>query len=332
MQTGVSMLDWLTSATEGLITFLSGYGFIYSPLYLLTSLAIAALYWAVAKPGGRMLGYIFPKDVYSHPSHKADISIASFNVVFVGLGGFSFIVLTPLFAGNVVLLLTDPAGLSDGAELTLGWGIALVTLLVLAEDLARYLVHRAHHMIPLIWPFHAVHHSAEVMTPLTFFRAHPAYYLFQRILISLLTGTAQGLIVAIAFGRAPGWVFFAAVIVSRTYMALGVHLRHSHIPLGYGKFLERILISPRLHQVHHSVERRHFDRNFGEIFALWDWMFGTLYIPEKGERIRFGLTDGEGRVIRPYPNLREAMVKPFAESVQVLRGEKDRDDREAERV
>lgn len=332
MQAGGLMLDWLTNATEGLITFLSGYGFIYSPLYLLTSFAIAALYWAVAKPGGRLLGYIFPKDVYTHPSHKADISIASVNVLFVGLGGFSFIVLTPLFAGSVVLTLTDPIALSESAELTFGWAIALVILLVLAEDLARYLVHRGHHVIPLIWPFHAVHHSAQVMTPLTFFRAHPAYYFFQRILISMLTGTAQGLIVALAFGWAPGWVFFAAVIASRAYMALGVHLRHSHIPLGYGRFLEHILISPRLHQVHHSIERRHFDRNFGEIFALWDWLFGTLYIPEKGERIQFGLTDSEGQIVQPYPNLRQAMVKPFAESAEVLRGKKANNDRTAERA
>ena len=138
---------------------------------------------------------------------------------------------------------------------------------------------------------------------------------------------AQGLIVAAAFGRVPGWVFFAAVIASRTYMALGVHLRHSHIPLGYGRLLEHIVISPRLHQIHHSVERRHYDRNFGEIFALWDWMFGTLHIPEKGEKVRFGLTDENGEIHQPYPNLREAMLKPFAESAKVLRSRDSKESR-----
>lgn len=327
------MFDGFINVVEGLVSYLSGYGFIYSPLYLVTSLAIAGLYWFLARPGGPMFRYLFPRDIYSHPSHKADLSIASANILFLGLGGVSFVVLTPTIAGGTVVLLTDPVGLAEAGDFSSGWAVALIVLLVLAEDLARYIVHRSHHMIPAIWPFHAVHHSAEVMTPITFFRAHPAYYLLQRILISLLTGLAQGLIVAAAFGRVPGWVFFAAVIASRTYMALGVHLRHSHIPLGYGRFLEHILISPRLHQIHHSVECRHYDRNFGEIFALWDWIFGTLYIPEKGEKVRFGLVDEAGEIYQPYPNLRVAMLKPFAESAQILRNRDSKQSRkEAEQI
>lgn len=313
------MLDWAIEAAEGLFAFLTSYGFVYSPLYLITSLAIAMLYWFVSKPGKGVFEYIFPREIYGHASHKADLSIASFNVLFIGLGGLSFLTITPLIAGGIVTLAAEPASLVQSNNMPLGLGIILVILLVLTEDLSRYLVHRAHHMIAVLWPFHAVHHSAEVLTPITFFRAHPVYYVPQQLLISLFAGALQGLVVVLAFGTAPGWVFFAAVMVSRCYMMLGMHLRHSHIPLGYGPVLERLLISPRLHQVHHSVEKRHYDQNFGEIFAIWDWMFGTLYIPEKGEQFTFGLTNATGERFQPYPTLRDAMINPFAEGAAALR-------------
>ena len=314
------MLDRMADKFDGLVAFFSGYGFIYSPVYLATSLAIAMLYAIVVRPGAGLMGYLFPSETYRHPSTRADLSIASANLLFVGLGGFAFIVLTPLVAGAVMLTLTDPTGFDAAAELSFGWGALLVVLLVLTEDFARYAVHRAHHALPAIWPFHAVHHSAEVLTPITFFRAHPMYYLLQHCLISVLAGASQGFVVAVAFGRVPGWVFFAAVLVSRAYFALGVHLRHSHVPLGYGRAIEHLLISPRQHQVHHSIEPRHYDTNFGEIFAIWDWLFGTLYIPVKDEVFEFGLIDADGERIQPHPTLRAAMLVPFAESARALRG------------
>jgi sterol desaturase/sphingolipid hydroxylase (fatty acid hydroxylase superfamily) len=67
------------------------------------------------------------------------------------------------------------------------------------------------------------------------------------------------------------------------------HLRHSHVALSFPRWLSHVLVSPHMHQVHHSVEERHHDRNFATVFALWDWAFGTLYIPRRDERFRFGL-------------------------------------------
>jgi sterol desaturase/sphingolipid hydroxylase (fatty acid hydroxylase superfamily) len=43
-----------------------------------------------------------------------------------------------------------------------------------------------------------------------------------------------------------------------------------------------------MHQAHHSEDARHRDRNFGTALAVWDWMFGTLYLPQRGERFAFG--------------------------------------------
>jgi sterol desaturase/sphingolipid hydroxylase (fatty acid hydroxylase superfamily) len=60
-----------------------------------------------------------------------------------------------------------------------------------------------------------------------------------------------------------------------------VHLQHSHMWIAFRGVLGRIFVSPAHHQVHHSANPKHFNKNFGSCLALWDWMFGTLYVPEK---------------------------------------------------
>jgi hypothetical protein len=52
---------------------------------------------------------------------------------------------------------------------------------------------------------------------------------------------------------------------------------------GYGSVISQVLVSPWMHQVHHSRETRHLDMNMGFIFSFWDRLFGTLYVPKKDE-------------------------------------------------
>lgn len=317
------MLDRLTEVFVPLAEFLLGYQFAYSPIFLLTSIMIAAVYWLFTRPGRPLVGYLFPRELYAHRSSQVDLALTTFNAFFIGLGGLSFIVFAPAVATMVLVLLADPSAVERYSDMTLPFALALLAMLVLAEDFCRYLIHFLHHKLAWLWPFHAVHHSAEVLTPLTFYRAHPFYFVLQQCLIAFATGLAQGLFVALAFGFAPAWVFVASAIVTRTYMLLGVHLRHSHIPMRYGRVLEHVVISPRQHQVHHSVEARHHDRNFGEIFAIWDWVFGTLYIPRRGESFEFGLTDPDGAKVQPYPTLARALLLPFVQSAAILSRQAD---------
>jgi sterol desaturase/sphingolipid hydroxylase (fatty acid hydroxylase superfamily) len=66
-------------------------------------------------------------------------------------------------------------------------------------------------------------------------------------------------------------------------------LQHSHVWLSYGPILEHLLISPAQHQIHHSRLDAHHGRNFGTTLALWDWLFGTLYVIRGREDLSFGL-------------------------------------------
>ena len=77
------------------------------------------------------------------------------------------------------------------------------------------------------------------------------------------------------------------------FFLAGYHLRHSHVWLPFPKYIRDVISSPAVRQIHHSDQPRHFDKNFGRIFVIWDWVFGTLYIPTKREAINCGLYDGE---------------------------------------
>ena len=73
----------------------------------------------------------------------------------------------------------------------------------------------------------------------------------------------------------------------------GHHLQHSHVWLSFGPVLNRIYISPAQHQIHHSSDPRHRDKNFGVKFAVWDTLFGTLYVPKDHETLQVGLPDAD---------------------------------------
>ena len=80
---------------------------------------------------------------------------------------------------------------------------------------------------------------------------------------------------------------------------------HSPTRLHFGPFF-RLVYDNRFHRIHHSVEPLHFDKNFGVTTPLWDWLFGTLYVPAKDEWPRTGLAnqgdvDGLGDFLwRPF--------------------------------
>jgi len=76
----------------------------------------------------------------------------------------------------------------------------------------------------------------------------------------------------------------------------------------YPVWLSKILISPAQHQIHHSVDPKHFDRNFGLIFSIWDQLGGSHYIPRGYEKLTYGLSRDEPN---PFKSVAEIYYKPF---------------------
>jgi sterol desaturase/sphingolipid hydroxylase (fatty acid hydroxylase superfamily) len=158
-------------------------------------------------------------------------------------------------------------------------------------DIGHYLSHYVQHKVPFFWEFHKIHHAAEVLTPVTAFRAHPV----EAILDSLFQGPLQALGLAVFYYLYGGRQFVVTFVgmngVLLFYYLVG-NLRHTHLWISFGPKLEHILCSPAQHQIHHSRAPQHLDTNFSEYFSFLDWIGGTLYVPKGREELDFGLSEG----------------------------------------
>lgn len=163
-----------------------------------------------------------------------------------------------------------------------------------AGDFALYWTHRLFHRFPVLWRAHRLHHAPEFLTPITAFRFWPQEQVVHILGNVFLSGVGLGL-VATMLGASVGPLTLLGVnAFSLVWNLAFSHLRHSHVALAFPYWLSHILVSPQMHQVHHSVDERHHDRNYATVFALWDWMFGSLYIPDPKERFQFGLGEAKG--------------------------------------
>ena len=283
--------------------------------YLVTAVALAYLVYAAARDRGApeaeggFLGAAFPKWIYSHRSARTDYKFFLVNKIVDPL------VFAPLVLGAAV------AAEWSGRLLAAIWGpqgpgfevgpasLALMTVSVLlALDFGVFITHYLQHKVPALWEFHKVHHSAEVLTPITVYRMHPVDTLFTTSASGLLTGALHGLY-AYLFVEVPGVIaVFGLNVGVFAFYLLGYNLRHSHVWLPYPWWLSHLLVSPAQHQIHHSDAPRHFDKNLGFIFAFWDWIAGTLYIPRGKEELSFGLYRGEHRA---YDGVVALYLLPF---------------------
>ena len=285
-------------------------------VYLAATLVIAYALWHYRGRPASFLRWVFPAKIYLHKSNLVDIKVFLFNTVFGVLGFFAVIGFATAMSHGTIGVLSDWFAKPDlPAEPTL-WRSALATLImILTLDFCKYWAHYIHHENRLLWPFHSVHHSAEVLTPLTAYRNHPVFLLIRDVIYSVVVGIVQGVMLFALMGEISLVTIGSANAGYVIFNMLGSNLRHSHIWLSYGPLLEHIFISPAQHQIHHSSALKHHNKNYGEVFAFWDWMFGTLYVPKEHEILEFGLADGQGNPIeQPHPTLAAALFHPFVES------------------
>ena len=291
---------------------------------LLGALLFSLLYYAGRRQArGRranVKGFLrstFPKRILLHPSSLIDMRLWALNAIvfasaygMLGLGLF-------FWRDAIVAWLTR----EFGPHAPLPWPawiiLTLATALqLLAYELAYWSAHYAFHKVPALWEFHKVHHSAEVMTTLTELRQHPVEIIVFMNWIGLATGIVFG-VMTYAFGPGvrPFTLLNGNILIMMFLLTYG-HLRHSNMWIAFTGVAGRILQSPAHHQLHHSTNPAHFDRNLGFALAFWDWAFGTLVIPAKTrEPIVFGV-GGEA----PFRSALAAFVAPCARSAgHVLR-------------
>ena len=284
---------------------------------LAAALLIAAVFfvWQRVRRGRRVrprtiLRALFPKRILQSRSNEADIGYLIFNVFVYGVM-FGWAVLSYQFISNGIIsgLVTLFGPVSPSTLPAYVTRSVITVMLFLAYELGYWFNHWLSHKVPLLWEFHKVHHNAEVLTPLTNFRVHPVYtWVFTNIL-AFSAAVANGLGNYMFGETAYQYALSDTNIILVLFIHAYVHLQHSHMWIAFRGVLGRIFVSPAHHQVHHSANPKHFNKNFGSCLALWDWMFGTLYVPEKTrEPLTFGFPGQpdahtvKGELVDPFIN------------------------------
>lgn len=151
-----------------------------------------------------------------------------------------------------------------------------VILLIAAGDLYYYWSHRLFHTIPLLWKFHAIHHSIEDMDWIAAHRTHP---------IDTAITNSGVLIIAILFDFSS-----LAILICSVQFAWHSLLKHSNVNVGWGP-LRWLYLTPTFHHWHHANVKEAYDKNFAGQLPLWDILFGTAIMKENEKPEKYGVDD-----------------------------------------
>ena len=145
--------------------------------------------------------------------------------------------------------------------------------ILLLTDLTQYWVHRLFHVVPALWRFHAIHHSAETMDWLAGSRLH-------LVDVAVTRGLTYVPVYILGFAEAPLFAYVTFVSIQATFI-------HANVRFEFGPF-RWLLATPQFHHWHHGAERDAIDKNFAVHLPMLDWLFGTSFLPKAAGRRLMG--------------------------------------------
>jgi sterol desaturase/sphingolipid hydroxylase (fatty acid hydroxylase superfamily) len=235
---------------------------------------------------------LFPQRFFG-ASTRADVLMLLLNLYLVGMIlGWAFLSQHTIATFTGETLQAWFGALSPTTWSPWATGALLTLALFLAYEFSYWLDHTLSHRVPFLWEFHKVHHAAEVLTPLTNFRVHPVDTLVFYNIVAILTGLTEG-VVSYSFGSpAKPFTLWNANVLIVVGAFLVQQLQHTNFWIPFTGIWGKIFISPAHHQIHHSLNPIHYDKNMGGNLSVFDWLFGTLHIPsKKREKLTFGVDD-----------------------------------------
>ena len=267
---------------------------------LLLTLGIALAIWKIRGGHGSknaegrerkagLVKFLLPRDIYTHVSARVDVGLWLLECLLQPLWGLALLTTVGIASESAVITFLEwSVGPSPALQPNYAWMLLYSLVLLLSYDFVFYITHYAMHRIPALWVLHRIHHSAEVLTPLTRYREH--------FLAGPIWTAGSGLSYGVAAGLFA--YLFSGGITEATVLNIGFFFllfgfngsfRHYHVQFHYPRWLSKWLHSPAMHHIHHSYLPQHWDRNFAAVTSLWDRLFGTLYIPERDEYTPWGL-------------------------------------------
>jgi sterol desaturase/sphingolipid hydroxylase (fatty acid hydroxylase superfamily) len=261
---------------------------------------------------------LFPRRILHSPSNSADFGYLFFNTFVYGLT-FGWAVLSYQVVTNGIIagLVAAFGPVQPTALPEFALRAITTVVLFLAYELGYWFNHTLSHRVPFLWEFHKVHHSATVLTPVTSIRVHPVYMVIFANILAIAAAVASG-VTNYAFGDTSyQYALSETNIILVLFIYTYVHFQHSELWMPLRGLLGRIVMSPAHHQLHHSTDPAHFNKNMGSCLAIWDWAFGTLYVPGKERaKLTFG-ADSDPRTVHTFMG---EFILPFARAFAHLRG------------
>ena len=155
------------------------------------------------------------------------------------------------------------------------WMEGLIAFLIL--DYGNYVWHILNHKLPILWRFHLVHHTDHDLDITTAFRFHFGELIgsvFFRGAITFLSGASP-----------------VTVLIYEIFFEAATQFHHSNwkLPFAFEKMLNKLIVTPRMHGIHHSVIRAETDSNFSVIFSFWDRIHKTINLNKPQQQVVIGV-------------------------------------------
>ncbi len=235
---------------------------------------IPALHRSLILFGGMLFFYLIEYAVPLFKFNYRKLQHAGINLLFT----LTTIIINFVFAFTIVKIgdwsIQQHIGLLTFLDVNLLW--YTIIGLMLMDLIGAYTVHYVEHKIKWMWRFHLIHHSDTHIDTTSANRHHPGESVFRLFFT----------VIAVGIIGAPIWLVMmyqsASVVLSQ--------FNHANIrlPIWLDKTLSCVIVSPNMHKVHHHYVQPYTDSNYGNIFSIWDRIFGT-YTTFAPEKITYGI-------------------------------------------
>ena len=193
-------------------------------------------------------------------------------------GGISLAILTLLQAPILVPVAKWAAdhhiGIVRWLHVPSPWDVIVVIVLL---DYTLWWWHRASHLVPLLWRFHLVHHVDLDLDSSTALRFH-----FGELTLSVFYRAMQ----IVVIGATPFSVWLWQTIL---FASILFHHGNLRLPRTFERMMVRVLVTPRMHGIHHSNRREETNSNWSSLLSVWDVLHGTLRLDVPDETITIGV-------------------------------------------
>jgi len=233
--------------------------------------------WIVSVPGGGfllLLAWLERRRPLRRPV-EPKLRRAARNLVIAGVSAIAVVLAErPIVIPLAALVEKQHLGLLRQFRLPLWLEIAIALLLM---DYTFYVWHILMHRVPLLWRFHLVHHVDLDLDASTALRFH-----FTEMLASIPWRVGQVALI----GLTP---FTSSLWQCAFLLCILFHHSNIELPIGWERWLNKLVVTPRMHGIHHSIVERETNSNWSSGLTIWDWLHGTLRLNVPQPEIKIGV-------------------------------------------